>query len=109
MTTRIAKDEMAMLMPHSLGHYFQDDPADMPVAAEMPSLLSRIAGGLRWLVQLPQRRAVMSELSALSDHELADIGLTRAELPQVFSPDFAARRSAERIAGRVQTGRASLI
>ncbi len=36
-----------------------------------------------------ERRAVAAELSGLSARELADIGLTRDELPLVFDPTFA--------------------
>lgn len=108
MTTRISKDEMALLMPHALGHYFQDDPYDVP-APEAPTLLGRLTGAWRWLAGLPGRRAVLAELSALSDHELADIGLTRGELPMVFQAEFAARRGEERSINRLQTGRAALI
>jgi uncharacterized protein YjiS (DUF1127 family) len=109
MTNRIAKDEMALLMPNSLGHYFQDDASDMPPADEQPSLFARIAGFARWVAALPQRQAVLAELNALSDHELADIGLSRSDLPMVFDADFAAQRTNERVAARVQNGRASLI
>ncbi|MBV9782634.1 MAG: DUF1127 domain-containing protein [Acidisphaera sp.] len=32
----------------------------------------------------PRRRAVLNELNMLSDRELADIGLSRAQVPYVF-------------------------
>lgn len=88
MTTRIAKDEMALLMPHSLGHYFQDDAADMPSPTEAPSFSTRIVGAVRWLVNLPRRQAVLAELSLLTDRELADIGLSREDLPAVTAEAF---------------------
>jgi uncharacterized protein YjiS (DUF1127 family) len=37
----------------------------------------------------PARRAAYDRLRGYSDRELADIGLTRADLPRVFEPDFA--------------------
>ena len=43
---------------------------------------------MRWLAEMPRRRAVLDELGRLSDHELADIGLTRGDLPRVFDPSF---------------------
>jgi uncharacterized protein YjiS (DUF1127 family) len=43
-------------------------------AETRPSIASRFAA---WR----QRRAAVAELSALSDRELADIGLTRQEIP----------------------------
>jgi uncharacterized protein YjiS (DUF1127 family) len=33
-------------------------------------------------------QAAASELSAMSDHELADIGLSRSDVPRVFEPAF---------------------
>jgi len=35
---------------------------------------------------------VLDELSALSDHELADIGLSRTGISRVFDPAFAYNR-----------------
>ena len=57
----------------------------------------RVAATVRWLAELPKRRAVIAELSRLSDHDLADIGLNRTDLPRVFDPAFAASR---RMAGK---------
>jgi len=37
---------------------------------------------------------VLDELSGLSDHELADIGLARNDLSRVFDPAFAHARRA---------------
>jgi uncharacterized protein YjiS (DUF1127 family) len=108
MTTRIAKDEMALLMPHSLGHYFQDDTTMQPETNET-TLFARISAALSWIVSLPRRQAVLAELNSLSDHELSDIGLSRGELPMVFDADFVARRQADRLVARVQSGRAALI
>ena len=107
MTNRIAKDEMALLMPNSLGHYFQDDPVQPDV--ESPTLFARVANVFHWLADLPKRQAVLAELNSLSDHELADIGLSRGELPMVFDADFAARRQETRLANRVQNGQAALV
>ncbi len=36
-----------------------------------------------------ERRAVTEDLSRMSDHELADIGLSRGQLRRVFDPEFA--------------------
>ena len=93
MSNRIAKEEMALMIPSSIGHYFKDDPADMPVVASTrPGLFARIAKVVAYIAAMPRRRAVLNELYSLSAHELADIGLTRAELPMVFDAEFAAAR-----------------
>ena len=54
---------------------------------------ARLMAAALWLVQMPRRRAVLDELARLSDHELADIGLTRCDLPRVFDPAFVACRN----------------
>ncbi|MGH7078407.1 MAG: DUF1127 domain-containing protein [Acetobacteraceae bacterium] len=41
-----------------------------------------------------RRHRVMSELSRLTDRELADIGLSRSDIGQIYSEEFAARRDA---------------
>lgn len=53
--------------------------------SERPTLLSRVANFF-------QRQATLNELRQLTDRELADIGLHRAELARVFDPAFAAAR-----------------
>lgn len=45
-----------------------------------------------------RRQHVVAELSRLSDHELADIGLSRADIGQIFTSEFATRRNPEHLA-----------
>jgi uncharacterized protein YjiS (DUF1127 family) len=69
----------------------------MPAPERAPSgLFARIAGFLHMLADLPRRQAVLFELSALSDHELSDIGLVRTDLSRVFDPAFYNSRNGER-------------
>ena len=42
----------------------------------------------------PQRRALFEQLNAMSDRQLADIGLNRSDLSRVFDADFAEAREA---------------
>src|SRR5689334_10523766 len=49
----------------------------------LAAVMARVAAWRR-------RREVMAEMAMMSDRELADIGLTRSDLPRVFDPDFAA-------------------
>jgi len=53
----------------------------------------------------PQRKATYDALRALSDRELRDIGLTRADIGRVFDPDFTPRPANE--AGQKSTPRAA--
>ncbi|WP_338661836.1 DUF1127 domain-containing protein [Pararoseomonas sp. SCSIO 73927] len=54
------------------------------LASGLQRLLAGFAG---WM----QRRRAEAELRALTDRELADIGLTRAEIPFVLAGDMPAR------------------
>ena len=40
-----------------------------------------------------RRRAIMQEMAMMTDRELSDIGLSRADLARVFDPTFAANRA----------------
>jgi uncharacterized protein YjiS (DUF1127 family) len=89
MTAQFAKDRVSFVAPANLS------AASATVFA--PSNPGPIVAGLRaatqWFVKLLQRRAVIEELSMLSDHELADIGLTRGEIPHVFDRAFVTAHS----------------
>ncbi|MBU6500199.1 MAG: DUF1127 domain-containing protein [Rhodospirillales bacterium] len=103
MNAFVAKEEIALLMPNSLSHYFRDEDAGLPATASVETksgVLARLGAVGRWLAQAGQRRMVMDELRGLSDHELADIGLARAELGLVFDTGFASQRNAERFGAR---------
>jgi uncharacterized protein YjiS (DUF1127 family) len=54
-------------------------------AATIWSALGAVATAI---VTWPERRAAYSRLRALGDRELADIGLTRGDIPRIFDPDF---------------------
>lgn len=98
MNAPLAKEQIALLMSDSLTlRTVAPQGMEGTVAEPRPSGLSAFArkcrGAWAWLVDMPRRRAVLDELSLLSDRELADVGLTRAELRDVFNPNFAANRS----------------
>src|SRR5664279_775430 len=62
MNARISKEELALLLPNAMSHYFRDE--DHYVSAppvEGPTVLARVAAAFRWVVEFPQRRAVMDE------------------------------------------------
>jgi uncharacterized protein YjiS (DUF1127 family) len=57
-----------------------------PVSTSRPSgLEAAFVKAVRFLASIPQRHAVKTELSRLSDRELSDIGLSRSEIAHVFS------------------------
>jgi uncharacterized protein YjiS (DUF1127 family) len=101
MTTRVAKEEIALLMPSRLTHYFTDDRESLPETEEN-SLAGRIGAGFArlraWIAARRANEEAVNELARLSDHELSDIGLVRSDLLRVSDPEFVAAHNAERLA-----------
>ncbi len=82
MSAQFAKDRVSYVEPTNFS-------AAAPAAfAPVSSPVGAIA---KWFAERLQRRAVVEELSLLSDHELADIGLSRGDIPRVFDASFAGR------------------
>ena len=94
MNAPLAKEQIALLMSDSLTYRAPVvEGTDGTVADRRSSWLDRLKAFAASVAALPRRRAVIDELSTLSDRELADIGLSRAELGRVFDPNFQARRA----------------
>ena len=90
MNAHVSNTDLTYVVPSALS-----SAGATPYAAPRRGVLAWLADLGQWLSEMPRRRAVLTELSGLSDHELADIGLSRADLPRVFDPEFAQlRRSA---------------
>ncbi|WP_158744382.1 DUF1127 domain-containing protein [Acidisphaera sp. L21] len=83
MNAFVSKEELALLPANRIS--FPEHYADAQSQNRKPGIVARIRA---WL----DRQTVLAELSTLSERELADIGLSRAELPRVFDPVFARRR-----------------
>jgi uncharacterized protein YjiS (DUF1127 family) len=84
MTAQITKDQLAF----SLGNLsYIDSSYDEQLPASPATRRRSIFGRLH---EWRQRRQVAAELALMTDRELADIGLSRADLPRVFDPAFAA-------------------
>ena len=90
MNMRVAKEEIALLMPTTLSHYADEPRFGTETAGR--GLVARIKAAINWVAELPARHAVLMELNDMSDRELADIGLQRAELTKVFDPAFKPRK-----------------
>jgi uncharacterized protein YjiS (DUF1127 family) len=84
MTAPLTKDQLAFSLGNQsyIDASYDEQPA-APLAAAKHSFLA-------WLQQWRHRRQVVAELALMSDRELSDIGLSRADLPRVFDPGFAA-------------------
>ena len=102
MTTHVSKEQLGLMMPGTMDHYFQDEPEYLEIPR--PGLLVRaVAGIAAWNA----RRAENEAVASMSDADLADIGISRSEATLVFDRDFAARRELDRTVAMLQTGRAA--
>jgi uncharacterized protein YjiS (DUF1127 family) len=103
MNAPFAKNQMAHILPAGLGYRSGADYADRAPAEAKRGLGRKVADALAYLVAMPRRRAVLDELSMLTDRELADIGVQRSEMKRVFDPayarDYAARAETYRNLG----------
>lgn len=101
MNAPLAKEQIALLMSDSLTYRNPVvEGTDGTIADNRPAprgLAQRVGAWISGLLAMRHRRAVLDELSALSDRELADIGLNRNELSCVFDPQFAKRRERKSI------------
>ena len=84
MNAYVSKEELALLPANRLGYpqHYADDRVKRQAKT---GLVGRVRA---WLA----RQQAMSELSNLTDRELEDIGLSRAEVGNVFKPGFASSR-----------------
>jgi uncharacterized protein YjiS (DUF1127 family) len=92
MSAHFAKDQVSFTTPATMSARTADvlAPTREGIFAKT---VSRVGA---WFNEALRRRAVTSELAMLSDHELADIGLSRGDIPRVFDRSFVASRSAPR-------------
>jgi len=91
MNAPIAKDQLTFSLGNLsyIDHSYDDAPVAV-VEAHRRGFGEWIAGRLSSLADWRHRRAVIAEMALMTDHELADIGLSRSDLPRVFDPAFAA-------------------
>jgi uncharacterized protein YjiS (DUF1127 family) len=105
MDARITKEETALLLNLAPSRHAReveairlaairarDEAIGQALARGVSALWRGLRATVKFLAEYPRRRAVFRQLQAMSDRELADIGLERADLARVFDEDFATRR-----------------
>jgi uncharacterized protein YjiS (DUF1127 family) len=92
MSAQFAKDQVSFAPTATMSAR----TADVFAPAQEGAVAKTVRAVGTWLSDKLKRRAVTNELAMLSDHELADIGLSRADIPRVFDRAFVATRSAPR-------------
>ena len=85
MNAYTTKEELALLQSTRLSHPEHYAFARSGRRSILATVIDRVAAYF-------ERQRVMAELSELTDRELTDIGLTRADLPVVFAPRLTGRR-----------------
>lgn len=65
-------------------------PAEGATAARKRGLAAWLSHQVARVIAWRRDNAAMAELASMSDHELMDIGLSRADVPRVFQPAFNA-------------------
>ena len=88
MSSLTAKSQLAFELPNLtyVGDAHVEDPILPPPAKdERPHGMRALLLGFRmWR----EKQAALSEMEMMSDHELADIGLSRSDLTRVFNDNF---------------------
>lgn len=105
MDARITKEETALLMSLNLSRHAQqveeirlaairarDEAIGRAIRDAVTGFFRALRSIANFIITYPERRAVFEHLNALSDRELADIGLTRGDLARVFDSNFAKAR-----------------
>ena len=75
-------------MPIPMSHPMFPELTAHHGSAPFSGLFRRVSAMLDTWHEVRVRAAAMDELSHLSDTELADIGLSRGDIPNVFRPGF---------------------
>jgi uncharacterized protein YjiS (DUF1127 family) len=80
----------SQLSPFPMAFAASERPRTAPIRALATALahFSPVAG----ICEFVRRRQVIYRLSCLHDRELADMGVNRSELHDIYKPDFERRR-----------------
>ncbi len=98
-THRLSPDANWFTTPTAISvaysEYFGEQGTRLPRPRRRRGTFSRLLRGLAdWVAAIRERQAVLDQLSAMSDRDLADIGLSRGQIHAVFDPEFLQERDA---------------
>jgi len=103
MSAPIAKTDLVFKLATSqsyIDHSYEPNPRVRPEVTPR-NLLRAMGDGVAWVARgvrnWAARRATLAEMGMMSDRELADIGLTRGDVPRVFDADFVADHASGRV------------
>ena len=103
MSAPLAKSDFVFKLATSQSYIDGDyDPTPRTAAQPAPRGLLRLIGdGLASVAQgfraWAARQGTLSEMGMMSDRELADIGLSRSDVPRVFDAEFVADHASGRV------------
>ena len=97
-THLLSPDTAWFVAPRVASDAYRDYTGRVGTLRDRPSRRGAVSRLLRGLAAqaaaLRERRAVVDQLSTMSDRDLADIGLSRAQIHAVFDPEFVQARDA---------------
>jgi uncharacterized protein YjiS (DUF1127 family) len=102
MTAHVSKEELGLMLPGTMNHYFQDEPEFIREPVLGAGMLTRLGA---WISAFASRHLTGDDLAGLTDAQLADIGLTRADAARAYDATFAADYNRGRVATQVDVGR----
>lgn len=85
-------DELKALRQHAAQAHGRTTPD--PVRGTARSIGMTLGAIVTAIASWPARRAAYARLSALTDRQLTDIGLTRPDIARVFEPGFGSAKLA---------------
>ncbi len=103
MSAPLAKNDFAFKLASSqsyIGPDYDPTPLRAPGASVRPAgwrIAAALASLLRAVTTWFEKQGTLAEMQQMSDRELADIGLTRSDLPRIFDSAFAADHARGRI------------
>jgi uncharacterized protein YjiS (DUF1127 family) len=91
MNAPTSKRELEFKLPAMMSYHATWDDADYEpvIPIRHRPLRTRLARLRETVARYRERQAVQAELHAMTDRELADIGMSRYDISRIFDPDFA--------------------